>query len=238
MPSQKVRGREQGAEVERHLAAAAEYVAVAESSDPEKSAYEHAADEMIVLRELGVSFIEIDRRLGKTTRGSYSGALVRWRNSGSFDERGPFSEASGKPNRDQSGARKIARERPQDFAAAFEQAPPDAKRQIAERISHAPEVRTEARKRDHEADQRRQPSPVPPRTDHTLYEFESKLVSARRLLREALALVDRIDQPGDDEDIIDLLEQIKQYGEAVDATYRSGKSMDTWAQELYERSAD
>jgi hypothetical protein len=133
---------------------------------------------------------------------------------------------------------RVARERPDAFAEAFEQAPPEAKRKIAEQISHSPEVRAAARKHDVEATTRRKPETVTPRIDHTLHEFESRLVSVRRLLRESLALVDGIDNPGEDEDITELLVFIGQMVEAVTESYRSGKSLDTWAWELYEKSAE
>jgi hypothetical protein len=234
MPTSTV-DREQG--VERHLAAAAEYIAIAEAGDAARAAYTHAADEIIAAKEEDpkLSNVEIARRLKKSD--FWVRTLIRWRNDRSPGS--PFSrdtpEAKG---RGVVEVQKIARERPKDFAAAFEQAPPAARKAIAKQISKAPEVRAEARKRDVEAETKRKPSPVKPRTDHDLYEFESRLVSARRDLRDALALVDQVDASGDDEDILDLLRDCEGLLSAVAEAYRSGKSIDTWAWELYERSAD
>jgi uncharacterized protein YllA (UPF0747 family) len=179
---------------------------------------------------------KVAKRLGKGK--DYVGrllmALSRARDTGTFE----VDWKNYGRNRDEIGAKKVAREQPDAFVDAFNAAPPAAKRKIAAGISRAPEVRAEARKRDTEAETKRKPSPVKPRVDHTLYEFEARLVSARRNLREALALVDGIDNPGDDEDIIELIAMLRQMIDAVDETYRSGKSLDTWAWELYERSAE
>jgi hypothetical protein len=239
MPSHTV-DREQSAEA--HLLAAAEYLAIAESSDATRAAYEHAADEIIAAQKEDptLSNVQVGRRLKRSER--WVRDLLRWRPTASDSNPSPFTRAAraahGATNPDDSTAKKVARERPDAFVKAFEQAPPEAKRQIAQRISRAPEVRSEARRRDVEAEQQRQPSPVQPRTDHALYEFEGRLVSARRNLREALALVDGIDSPGDDEDIIELLGMLKELVAANEDAYRSGKSLDTWAWELYERSAE
>ena len=238
MPPQKVRRREQGAaEVDRHLAAAAEDIAIAESGDAEGSAYEHAADHIIAAQELNptLSFAEIDRRLGKANRKSrYSSELVQWRR----DPRGRATPYSGPTaqNRasDRAKVNRAARERPADFAAAFEQAPPDAKRKIAEQIGQAPEVRIAARQADQRDEERRRPSPVPPRTDHMLYQAEGKLATAERSLRDFIAVINEIDQPGDDDDVIDRLDRIEQLAQAAREGYTTGKSIDTWALELYE----
>jgi hypothetical protein len=241
VPRSTVDRRAQGVDVERHLAAAVEYLAIAESGDAEKSAYEHAADEIIAAMEADPTLGQeaIGRRVGKSRM--WVRRLVAWRTSGTSSA-SPFTrearEERGEASPDDSTAKKVARERPEAFAAAFEQAPPEAKRKIAQRISQAPEIRVEARKRDVEAETRRRPEAVPPRVDHTLYEFEARLVSARRNLREALALVDGIDNPGDDEDILELLGMLGQMVEATSEAYKSGKSLDTWAWELYERSAE
>lgn len=236
MSASKVDRREQGVEVERHLAAAVEYIAVAESGDAEKSAYEHAADEIIAAQaeDSTLSNVEIGRRVGKSR--DWVRLLVQWRTNG--DDVAPFGAQRQTQDRNVSGARTTARNRPDDFAQAFEDAPPEAKRQIAERISHDPDVRAEARKRDQEFTEQRQPSPIPPRADSVLYEFEAELVAVRRRLRNALSLANKIDTPGNDEDILDLLAMLKELVDANDQAYRSGQSLDAWAWELYEKAAD
>jgi hypothetical protein len=234
MPSKKLDRREQGAEVERHLAAAAEDIAIAEAGDSRRTAYERAADHIIAAQEVdpALSLREIDRRLRRGSKGGYAGGLLQWRREGR--EGLPFSDVAAGRDRDAVGTRRLARERPDDFAEAFEQAPADAKRQIAEQISKAPEVRAEARKRDHEEEQRRRPSPVPPRTDHMLYQVEGKQATAERALRECIALINELDQPGDDEDVIERFDRIEQLAQAAREGYTTGKSIDTWAMELWE----
>lgn len=236
MPSSTVDRSGRG--VEGHLAAAAEYIAIAESGDAEKSAYEHAADEIIAAmgEDPSLTFSEVDRRLNKSGKSDYSGKLVRWRKSGRTST-SPWARTE-RSHQDGVATRKVAREHPDLYVEAFRQAPAEARQQIAREISRAPEVRAEARRHDVETEQRRQPNAPSKTTNHTLFEFESKLVGARRYLRDALALVDGIDQPGDDEDVLELLTMLKQLVDVVDEAYRSGKSLDTWAWELFERSAD
>jgi hypothetical protein len=60
----------------------------------------------------------------------------------------------------------------------------------------------------------------------TLYHFEGCLVSANRKLRHALALVNEIDQPGDDEDILDRLAKLNRLAAACEESYRTGKPID------------
>jgi hypothetical protein len=232
MSAPKVSHRAQG--VERHLAAAAEYISIAESGDAEKTAYEHAADEIIAAQQEDstLTLRDVDRRLG---RGSdYAGRLVRWRTSAA-PARQPFGGANENARKDLVHARKVARERPDAFVAAFEQAPPDAKQKIAERLSRTAEVRLEARKRDLETAKHTRPNLVPPRTDHMLYEAQSKLATAERVLREFIAIINELDQPGNDEDIIEQLARIEQLAQAAHEGYTTGKSIDTWALELWEQ---
>lgn len=224
--------------VERHLAAAKEYIAIAESGDAERSAYEHAALEIeaAMQDDPGLTNVKVGKMIGKdeVTVRRLRAALRRARDGEEFR----VEWSRGAPRGAKGEVERTARERPEAFVEAFRTAPVEARKAIAKEISKAPEVRAEARKRDSEAETTRKPSPVKPRIDRTLYEFESRLVSARRDLREALALVDGIDQPGEDEDILGLLEMLKGLVAANNEAYRSGKSLDTWAWELYERSAD
>jgi hypothetical protein len=62
--------------------------------------------------------------------------------------------------------------------------------------------------------------------DHTLYSFEGCLVSADRKLREALTLIQGIEQPGDDEDILDRLGRLARLVAACEESYRTGKPID------------
>jgi hypothetical protein len=234
MPSSTIR-REQS--VERHLLAAAEFIAVAESGDAKRAAYEHAADEILAAQEEDpkLSLREIDRRLGRVS--PYASKLVRWRKSGA-QEPHPFGGEEREESRIRWQAKRAASERPDAFVEAYRQAPPAAQQQISTQLAQEPTVRIAVRKRDTETTSQRQPSPVKSRADHTLYEFESRLVSARRDLREALALVDKLDAAGDDEDILALLRDCEGLLSAATEAYTSGKSIDTWAWELYERSGD
>lgn len=235
MPGSSVSPR---ASVEQHLAAAVEYIAIAESADAKIVAYEHAADEIIVAQrdDPTLSFREIGVHVGKSK--DWVHKLVQWRTSVDGRRHLPFADGPAGRDRNAVGARKIARERPEDFAAAYESAPPDARREIAERLSRDPDVRTEVHKRHAERQEQSRPAPVPERSDHSLYAFESRLVTARRALREALALSNGVESPGDDDDILELIEMLRQLVDAVGSSYRSGQSLDSWAQELYERSAD
>ena len=238
MPSSTV-GRRRDAE--GHLAAAAEYIKIAESGDAERSAYEHAALEIEAAMEddPGLTHAVISKQLGKSRDfvGRLLRSLARARAEGTqFSvDWGRGSHSTKKE--EQQVLNRLAREQPKEFVRLFEQAPPAARKAIAKEIAKAPEVRIEARLRDQDEPVRR-PSPVKKGTQQTLYQFESHLVSARRNLREALALVAEMTQPGDDEDIIDLLSMLKGLVEANAEAYRSGKSLDDWAWELYERSSD
>jgi hypothetical protein len=228
-------GRRQDAE--GHLAAAAEYIKIAESGDAARAAYLHAADEIIAAQkdDPSLTYTEIGKRIKRYH--DYAGDLVRWRTSGAKTPT-PFSHGGQSEHRagsDKAAAKRVARERPEAFVAAFRDAPPAARKAIAKEITKAPEVRVEARKRDEEVPKRK-PSPVGPSSKQQLYEFESHLVSARRHLREALLFVAEITQPGEDQDILDLLAMLKDLVEANEESYRSGQSLDDWAHELWERS--
>jgi hypothetical protein len=236
MPTTKV-GRRQDAE--GHLAAAAEYIKIAESGDAARAAYAHAADEIIAAQkdDSTLSNYQIGRHLGRSE--SWVRTLVRWRTTADSSTDSPFTREArrqrGEASPDDSTAKKVARERPKAFVAAFRDAPPAARKAIAKEISKAPEVRVEARRRDEEVPKRK-PSPVAPSGKQKLYEFESHLVSARRHLRDALMLVAEITQPGKDQDILELLSMLKGLVEANEESYRSGQSLDDWAHELWERS--
>lgn len=68
---------------------------------------------------------------------------------------------------------------------------------------------------------------------HAAFKYEGKLVSARRSLREALALVEDINQPGDDEDVLDLLWELRGLIVLAEEGYRSGVALDPWAIDLW-----
>jgi hypothetical protein len=233
MPSTTV-GRRQDAE--NHLAAAKEYIRIAESGDPERSAFEHAAIEIeaAMKDDPSLTKAQVARNIGKGHDyvGTLLRALARGRETGEFR----IDWRRGSQPREERGAKRLAREHPDTFVEAFRAAPPAARKAIAKEISKAPEVRIAARKRDEEP--ARKPSSVKKHGDHVLYEYEGKLVSARRSLRDALALVDQVDQAGEDQDILDLLGMLKGLVEANDEAYRSGKSLDAWAWELYEKAGE
>lgn len=234
MPSTTV-GRRQDAE--GHLAAAAEYIAIAESGDAERSAYEHAAIEIeaAMKDDPTLTNVQAGKAVGKSK--DYVARLLKALDRARAGESFTVDWQNDGRSRDVSGADRTARERPEAFVEAFRKAPPAARKAIAKEISRAPEVRIEALQRETE-EPKRKPSPVKQSTNQVLYEYESKLVSARRSLRDALALVDGINQPGADEDILDLLKMLKGLVQVNDEAYRSGKSLDEWAWELYERAGD
>jgi len=119
--------------VESHLAAATEFIAIAEAADSSSVAYRKAAEEIQAAMDEDATLTQekVAGRLGKTQRyvGRLLDALRRARLSGEF--RVDWGSGS---NRRADVAAKTATERPEEFAAAFRQAPPEAKREIAERI--------------------------------------------------------------------------------------------------------
>ena len=232
MPSSKV-DRRRGKKKD-HLAAAADYIAKGDDF------YLKAADEVAAWldEDAGRTQKQAAEGVGKSIRWVQTllkNRAIRLANSDA-DVTQPIDWDRGSHGTKAEFERTVA-EKPERVAEAIEKAPPEAKRKIAEQVSKDPDVRAAARKRDIEDHEKREPEQVPPRDDSVLFQFESKLVSTRRLLREAIALVDQIDQPGDDEDIIETLNMIEQLAQAAREAYTSGKSLDTWAQELYERSA-
>lgn len=216
--------------VERHLDAAREYIAIAESGDAVREAYAHAADEIIAAQEDDPSLTaaQISKKVGKHNR--YALGLIEWRKSGR--EGLPFSDAAAGRDRNAVGARKVAREDPEGFVAAFEQAPPEARRKIAKQIAKSPDVRIEVAK--HEADVVHKPMPGRKTDKHVLWEFEADLDAAYRKLRQAFEKLGGVDQPGDSEDILAQIERLRQIIDVIDEAYRTGKSIDTWAAELWE----
>lgn len=220
--------------VERHLDAAREYIAIAESGDATRAAYAHAADEILSAQQSdsALTYASIARSLGRSHK--YVVTLVRWRQSGS-ETATPFSHGGQSEHRrgsDRAATKRIARERPADFAEAFEQAPAEARREIAKQIAKSPDVRVEVAK--HEADVVHKPTPGRKTDKHVLWEFEADLDAAYRKLRQAFEKLGGVDQPGDSEDILAQIERLRQIVDVIDEAYRTGKSIDTWAAELWE----
>jgi hypothetical protein len=63
--------------------------------------------------------------------------------------------------------------------------------------------------------------------------FRAELQKAKRYLRDALALANQIDRPGDDEDILDLLRELRGLTVLCRECYRTGRGVDEWACELW-----
>jgi hypothetical protein len=226
---------------QQHLDAAREYIAVAESEDAKRTAYEHAADEVLAAMAADPTLgpKAIGKQIGKSHE--WVRKLLRWRTSAN-PSWSPFTrdarEHAGDASPDDSTARKVARERPAVFAKAYEDAPVEARREIARQIAADPEIRVEARKQDAAAEAARRPSPVPPRGDLTLYQFEARLSTAYGALKQALELLGEVNQPGDDDDVLAAIHRIRQMADVIEEAYRTGKSLDTWAAELYEGRAE
>lgn len=110
-----------------HLARAKDYIAKGEDY------YRKAAEEIQAAIDadptLGMG--RVAQAVGRSK--SWCQALVQWRTNG-LDEVGPFSEAAGKPNRDESGVRKVLRDRPEQIAEAIAQAPAEAQVKIADAL--------------------------------------------------------------------------------------------------------
>jgi hypothetical protein len=121
---------------ERHLEEATAFIAVAESGDAKQAAYRRAAEEIEAakLADPSLSNSEIARRIGKAY--SYPArlldALSRAR------EGGEFRIDWQRKDRDQTGAEKVAREQPDAFVRALNQAPTKVQRQIARQIAAEP----------------------------------------------------------------------------------------------------
>lgn len=121
---------------EKHLVEAAAFIAVAESSDAKLAAYRKAAEEIEAAKQADSSLTnrEIGGRIGKGHAyvGRLLNALDRARSSGEFQidwQRG---------DREIVGTEKVAREQPEAFVRAFNQAPPKVQRQIAQQMVAEP----------------------------------------------------------------------------------------------------
>jgi transcriptional regulator with XRE-family HTH domain len=135
---------------------------------------------------------------------------------------------------DRRVAKRVIAENPAVVMEAFEAATPEVRREIARQVSTAPEVQLEAQQRQAETNYR--PTPVRQNDNLVLMQFESKLATADSALRKALGLLEKVDQEGDDDDILFRINQLRTLVEVVDETYRSGKSLDTWANELWQQA--
>lgn len=118
------------------IARAAAFIAIAESGDAKREAYERAADEILLARreDPTLTWRQIGARLGRHER--LPRELVAWREEGR--EGLPHSDAAHGRDRNAVGARKIAREQPDVFADAFAKAPPEQQRKIADAIASTP----------------------------------------------------------------------------------------------------
>jgi hypothetical protein len=124
------------AAAERHLEEAAAFIAVAESGDAKRAAYRKAAEEIEAAKraDQDLSNSEIGRRIGKghVWVGRLLAALDRARAGDDF--RIDWQ----RKDREVVGAEKVAREQPDAFVQAFEQAPPKVQRQIARQMVSTP----------------------------------------------------------------------------------------------------
>jgi hypothetical protein len=239
MSTRTVGGHPQGDEVEQHLAAAAEYISIAESSDAARAAYEHAAGEIVAAMadDATLTYVSIAQRLKRSR--PYVSDLVGWHQTG-MKTPTPFSHGGQSEHRrgsDRAATKRIARERPDDFAEAFEQAPPEAKRKIAEQIASDPDVRLAAATYSETQRGRVKPNYVPHTAAHTEMRLQSRLSSAQHSLQDALTLANDLTKPGEDEDTLAKLGGLAKLLEAVRESYVSGASVDTWGSELFEEAS-
>lgn len=100
--------------------------------------YRRAAEEILAAmnEDPTLSYREVAAAIGRDK--SWVHKIVQWSTSVVDDNcPTPFSEAAGKPNRDESGAKKMIRERPEFVAEAIAKADPETQRKIAAAIVKA-----------------------------------------------------------------------------------------------------
>jgi len=153
--------------------------------------YAHAADEIMAAQreDPTLGYRTIAERVGKSRE--WCRALVQWRTNG-IDEAGPFSEAAGKPNRDESGMRKVIREQPDVVVEAIREAPPEVQARIVDalppadrlyRMRHGDPV---APPEGTAAEYLRDPAPDP-----SDYEMDHLVLQGARIAREIRSRIDR-----------------------------------------------
>lgn len=190
---------------EKHLDEAAAFIAVAESGDAKQAAYRRAAEEIAAAKvaDPELSNREAARRIGKSDK--YVAALLDALRSAL--RTGEFHLEWQRGDRDRVGAEKIAREQPEAFAAAYQQAPPKVQRQIAKQIAADPFVQQEVSRRNaqerkrqiEEANARRDATAVP------LPAYMARMVVKINEWAAGLAsLVDELDQlpPGHGRELV------------------------------------
>jgi hypothetical protein len=224
-------------EAETHIESAIKYVKIAESEDASIAAYEQAADSIMAAQKADptLSLSEISRRMGRGH--DYAGSLVRWRTSESRTHKAssPFARTEDYSNkRSTATVNRVANEDPDKYVKAYEEASPEAKRKIAEKISKDPAIKHETIKRLTSIKPNTNVRTVKTGLALTLMEFQSKLYSAEGALRKALEIIGSVDQPGDDENIIQRIADIKRLAGFIDEVYQEGKARDTWGWELFE----
>lgn len=160
--------------VEQHLASAAEDMAIAESGDARRAAYERAADHIIAAQKANpvLTLREIDRRLSWSD--GRASKLVRWRTSEGSSPT-PFMTPGHQVRSDTAVARRVARERPGDLVKAVLEGPSDTVDTIYRGLA---EGRTGLRTGEHTGQD--------PYADPT---------EAERRRKEADAYADRVGQP-------------------------------------------
>jgi hypothetical protein len=167
-----------------HLETAREYIAIAESSDSKRAAYEHAADAVRawIHEDPARSYRDVDRQLG--TSEGYAGRLVRWRTS--EDPGLPFARTPARYQaEDDSTARRVAVERPDVIVDALRDAPPEVREQVARSLPPTPEP-VEPIAEGTAAEYMRNPAPDPSdrETDHLA-------MQAARICHEGASRVER-----------------------------------------------
>lgn len=125
-----------------HLQRAREYIAIAESADAKRDAYERAADEIIawVREEPTRTYRDADKSLGRGN--DYTGSLVRWRTSG-----GPGLPFARRPADDSREAERLTERTlrdagPEVVSRIIDDLPPERRSVIAQRLLADPNTRS------------------------------------------------------------------------------------------------
>lgn len=187
-----------------HLVTAAQLIARGEDY------YHRAAASVVRAMELDptLGYGRVAERVGKSR--SWCQALVRWHTNG-LDEAGPFSEAAGKPNRDESGMRKMLRERPEVIVDEVAKAPPDVQQRIRAALPEpdaplAPAPRPILPNTIGEMEAEHGPMPAPP---------ASRLAAILRIANDVDDLRQRVEQHGIETTDIALLTQAREACESI-----------------------
>lgn len=129
--------------MDNHLERAREYIAIAESSDAKREAYQRAADEIIawVHDDPTRSYRDVDRQIGKAE--GYAGRLVRWRTNEAQAHHLPFGGMSERTRKDASTTKSTLRDADDEtIGRIVDDLPPERRGVIAQRLLADPDARS------------------------------------------------------------------------------------------------